>query len=67
MPDVHDTPKVSSGDRMHVMDRTCWCKPMVLKGPEGGDDLIVHNEIKWGDDPRDLVAEAEAGEASDYG
>lgn len=43
---VHDTPMVSSDDRMHVMDRTCWCKPEVLRQPSG-DDLIVHNEVTW--------------------
>ena len=48
--DVHDTPATSSADRMHVLDRTCWCKPEVLRQPSG-DDLIVHNEITWGDSP----------------
>lgn len=50
MPDVHDTPMVSSDDRQHVMDRTCWCGPEILRQPSG-DDLIVHNEVEWaGDD-----------------
>lgn len=47
-PDVHETPMVNSDDRMHVMDRTCWCKPEVLR-QLSGDDLIVHNEVTWDD------------------
>lgn len=49
MPDVHDCPMTSSDERMHVMDRTCWCKPEVLRQPSG-TDLIVHNEVDWMDD-----------------
>jgi hypothetical protein len=49
MPDVHDTPMVGSTDRQHIMDRTCWCKPEVLRQPSG-DDLIVHNEVEWVED-----------------
>lgn len=48
-PDVHDTPVISSTDRMHVMDRGCWCKPEVWRQPSG-DDLIVHNEATWDDE-----------------
>jgi len=51
MPDVHDTPAISSDERQHVMDRTCWCKPEVFKGPQ--DDLIVHNEAIWDEDNND--------------
>lgn len=49
MADVHSTPPVWSDERTHLMDRTCWCKPEVLRHPSG-DDLIVHNEIEWADD-----------------
>jgi hypothetical protein len=49
MPDKHDTPKISSDTgKLHVLDRTCWCKPEVLVGPQ--DDLIVHNEVEWVED-----------------
>ncbi len=49
MPDVHDTPMGGGDKQRHVMDRTCWCKPEVLRQPSG-DDLIVHNEVEWVED-----------------
>lgn len=51
MSDVHDVPERWSDQHQHVMDRTCWCKPEILRQPNG-DDLIVHNDVAWIEDGR---------------
>ena len=27
--DVNETPETGSDERMHVLDETCWCNPVV--------------------------------------
>lgn len=39
---VQITPLVSSADRMHVMDDTCWCRPTVIANYWNGQDVVVH-------------------------
>jgi hypothetical protein len=43
---VHVVPATTSDDRMHIMDDTCWCRPIIntdmweiqhQAGPTGGD------------------------------
>jgi hypothetical protein len=39
---VQITPLVSSDGRIHVMDDTCWCRPMVIARYWNGQDLVIH-------------------------
>lgn len=31
MPDIHEIPETSSEERMHVLDRDCWCEPEIIE------------------------------------
>lgn len=55
MPDVQLTPLVSSDDRMHVMDRTCWCEPKILPGWWGDRDVVVHRPEPECEHPSDAI------------